>query len=71
MNGLDLAEVARRSRVSASAIRFYEEKGLVASIGRRDARLAASRLERPQFQKMVRLAGAGRLSGCGFSPARS
>jgi DNA-binding transcriptional MerR regulator len=32
---VDITEVARRSGVPASTLRFYEEKGLVASIGRR------------------------------------
>lgn len=32
---LDIAEVARRSGMAASRLRFYEEKGLIVSIGRR------------------------------------
>jgi len=32
---VDIAEVARRSGVPASTLRFYDEKGLIASIGRR------------------------------------
>jgi DNA-binding transcriptional MerR regulator len=32
---LDIAEVARRSGMAASRLRFYEEKGLIASVGRR------------------------------------
>ena len=35
---MDIGEVARRSGVSASALRFYERKGLIASIGRRGLR---------------------------------
>ncbi|XXT32716.1 MerR family DNA-binding transcriptional regulator [Sorangium sp. So ce448] len=35
MKQLDIAEVARRSGVPASTLRFYEEKGLSASTGRR------------------------------------
>lgn len=31
---LDIAEVARRSGMAASKLRFYEEKGLIASTGR-------------------------------------
>lgn len=34
----DIAEVARRSGVPASTLRFYEEKGLIASAGRRGLR---------------------------------
>lgn len=32
---LDIAEVARCSGMAASKLRFYEERGLIASIGRR------------------------------------
>jgi DNA-binding transcriptional MerR regulator len=35
---IDIAEVARRSGVPASTLRFYEEKGLIASVGRRGQR---------------------------------
>lgn len=34
----DISEVARRSGLPASALRFYEQKGLIASIGRRGLR---------------------------------
>ncbi len=32
---LDISEVSKQAGIPASAIRFYEEKGLIASIGRR------------------------------------
>lgn len=35
---MDIAEVARRSGVPASTLRFYEKRGLIASIGRIGAR---------------------------------
>lgn len=38
MKALDIKEVAQRSGVPASTLRFYEEKGLIASIGRRGLR---------------------------------
>ena len=38
MKDLDIAEVARRSGVPASTLRYYEERGLIASIGRRGLR---------------------------------
>lgn len=38
MNEIDIAEVAQRAGVPASTLRFYEEKGLIASIGRRGLR---------------------------------
>lgn len=31
---MDIAEVARRSGLPASTLRYYEEKGLIASVGR-------------------------------------
>jgi len=38
VKNLDISEVAKRSGVPASALQFYEEKGLIASIGRRGLR---------------------------------
>lgn len=38
MADLDITEVAKRSGVPASTLRFYEEKGLLTSIGRRGLR---------------------------------
>jgi DNA-binding transcriptional MerR regulator len=35
---MDIAEVAKKSGVPASTLRFYEEKGLIASIGRQGLR---------------------------------
>lgn len=35
---MDIAEVARRAGVTASTLRFYEEKGLIASVGRQGLR---------------------------------
>jgi DNA-binding transcriptional MerR regulator len=35
---MDIAEVAQRSGVPASTLRFYEQKGLIASTGRRGLR---------------------------------
>jgi DNA-binding transcriptional MerR regulator len=32
---VDITEVARRSGLTASTLRFYEQKGLIASVGRR------------------------------------
>ena len=58
---LDIAEVAKRSGMPASALRFYEEKGLIASIGRRGLRR--------QFDALVleRLALIGLGRAAGFS----
>lgn len=38
MKSLDIAEVAARTGVPASTLRYYEERGLIASIGRRGLR---------------------------------
>ncbi len=38
MPDLDIAEVSRRAGVPASTLRYYEEKGLIASTGRRGLR---------------------------------
>ena len=35
MRNLDISDVVRRTGIPASTLRFYEEKGLIASIGRR------------------------------------
>jgi DNA-binding transcriptional MerR regulator len=35
---MDIAEVAKRSGVPASTLRYYEEKGLIASVGRQGLR---------------------------------
>ena len=61
MSTLDITEVARRSGAPASTLRFYEKKGLIASIGRRGLRrlFEASVLER------LALIALGR--ACGFS----
>lgn len=59
MKDIDIAEVARRSGVPASALRFYEEKGLIASIGRRRAR----RLFDAGVLERLALISLGRASG--------
>jgi DNA-binding transcriptional MerR regulator len=56
---LDTAEVARQSGVPASALRYYEERGLIASIGRRGLRrvFEANVLERLAVIALGRTAG--------------
>lgn len=56
---MDIAEVAKRSGVSASALRFYEEKGLITSVGRRGLRRVfnANVLERLALIALGRWAG--------------
>lgn len=59
MKYLDIAEVARRSGVPASTLRYYEEKGLIASVGRRGLR----RLFDPQVLEQLALIALGRAGG--------
>jgi DNA-binding transcriptional MerR regulator len=59
MKVLDIAQVSQRSGVAASTLRFYEEKGLIASIGRRGLRrlFDAGVLERLGLIALGRAAG--------------
>ena len=59
MRDIDIAEVAQRSGVPASTLRYYEEKGLIASIGRRGLRrlFDADVLERLSLIALGRAAG--------------
>lgn len=56
---LDITEVARKAGVSASTLRFYEEKGLIGSVGRRGLR----RLFEPSVLERLALIGLGRAAG--------
>lgn len=59
MRDLDIAEVARRSATPASTLRFYEERGLIRSIGRRGLR----RLFDPAVLRQLALIALGRAGG--------
>lgn len=56
---MDITEVAKRSGVPASTLRFYEEKGLISSVGRRGLRRVfdAGVLERLALVALGRSAG--------------
>lgn len=56
---MDIAEVAKRSGVPASTLRFYEEKGLINSVGRQGLRrvFGANILERLALIALGRVAG--------------
>jgi len=56
---MDITEVAQRSGVRASTLRFYEEKRLIASIGRRGLR----RLFDPDVLERLALIALGRAAG--------
>jgi len=59
MRNLDIGEVAQRSGVPASTLRYYEELGLIKSIGRRGLRrvFAAPVIERLALIALGRAAG--------------
>lgn len=59
MFDIDISELSKRSGVQASALRFYEEKGLIASIGRRGLK----RLFAPETAERLALIALGRASG--------
>lgn len=56
---MDIGEVVRRSGVPASTLRFYEEKRLIAPIGRRGLR----RLYDPGVLERLALVALGRTAG--------
>src|SRR5215472_11070156 len=56
---LDITEVAQRSGLPASTLRFYEEKGLIASIGRR----GLHRVFDPGVLERLALIAVGRSAG--------
>jgi DNA-binding transcriptional MerR regulator len=59
MRDLDITEVARRSGVPASALRFYEKKALIISTGRHGLR----RLFDPSVLERLAMIALGRASG--------
>lgn len=59
MMPLDIAEVAKRSGVPASTLRYYEERGLIESIGRRGLR----RTFDPGVLERLALIALGRQAG--------
>lgn len=56
---MDIAEVAKRSGVPASTLRYYEEKGLIASIGRQGLR----RRFAPEVLDQLALIALGQAAG--------
>jgi len=59
MKSLDIAEVVQLSGLPPSTLRFYEEKGLIASNGRRGLR----RLYAPDVVERLSLIALGRTAG--------
>ena len=66
MRDLDISEVARRSGMPASALRHYEEKGLIRSIGRRGLR----RLFDANVLDQLALIAVGRAAGFSLDEMR-
>jgi DNA-binding transcriptional MerR regulator len=58
-SAIDISEVTRRSGVPASTLRFYEEKKLIASVGRR----GLHRLFDPGVLERLALIALGRAAG--------
>ena len=56
---MDITEVAQHSGLTASTLRFYEEKGLIASIGRR----GLHRVFDPRVLEQLALIALGRSAG--------
>ena len=67
MRDLDIGEVARRSGVSAAALRFYEEKGLIEAVGRRGLR----RLFDPGVLERLALIALGQAAGFSLDEPRA
>lgn len=56
---LDISELSKLSGISSSALRFYEEKGLITSVGRKGLR----RLFEHSVSERLALIGLGRAAG--------
>jgi len=56
---MDIAEVAKRSGMPASKLRYYEEKGLIASVGRQGLR----RTFAPAVLEQLALIALGQTAG--------
>lgn len=56
---MDIAEVAKRSGMPASKLRYYEEKGLIASVGRQGLR----RTFAPAVLEQLALIALGQAAG--------
>lgn len=64
---MDIAEVAKRSGVPASTLRFYEKRGLIASLGRMGAR----RKFAPGVLDQLALIALGQAAGLALDEIRS
>ncbi len=67
MEALDIGEVARKLRLSPATLRFYEDEGLIASIGRKGLR----RLYARSVIERLTLIGLGRAAGFSLKEIRA
>lgn len=56
---MDISEVAKRSGLATSTLRYYEERGLISSVGRR----AQRRIFGPQILDQLAIIALGRAAG--------
>ena len=64
---MDIAEVAKRSGMPASTLRFYEEKGLISSVGRQGLRRSFA----PAVLDQLALVALGQAAGFSLGEIRS
>jgi DNA-binding transcriptional MerR regulator len=64
---MDISEVARKTGVPASTLRFYEQKGLIASVGRQGLR----RVFPPGVVDQLALIALGQAAGFSLDEIRS
>lgn len=64
---MDIAEVAKRSGVPASTLRFYEKRGLIASLGR----LGARRKFAPGILDQLAMIALGQAAGLSLDEIRT
>jgi DNA-binding transcriptional MerR regulator len=67
MESLDIGEVAQRLRLSVATLRFYENEGLIESIGRKGLR----RLYSKSVIERLTLIGLGRAAGFSLQEIRA
>jgi DNA-binding transcriptional MerR regulator len=64
---MDIAEVAKKAGMPASTLRYYEEKGLIASVGRQGLR----RLFTPDVLDQLALIALGQAAGFSLDDIRA
>jgi DNA-binding transcriptional MerR regulator len=64
---MDISEVAKRTGLAPSTLRFYEEKGLIRSVGRQGQR----RLFAPSVLEKLSVIALGRAAGFSLADIRS